>query len=62
MATLGDAVADRAAALRTATAYGADKLGCEQHAAVGWNVHGVPSAGLRFFNVYGPRQDPAIAV
>jgi UDP-glucose 4-epimerase len=40
------------------TAYGADKLGAEQHAAIGWNVHGVPSAGLRFFNVYGPRQDP----
>jgi UDP-glucose 4-epimerase len=22
-------------------------------------VHGVPSFGLRFFNVYGPRQDPS---
>jgi UDP-glucose 4-epimerase len=22
-------------------------------------VHGVPAVGLRFFNVYGPRQDPA---
>ena len=41
------------------TAYGADKLGSEQHAAVGWLVHRVPSAGFRFFNVYGPRQDPA---
>ena len=41
------------------TAYGADKLGSEQHAAVGALVHGVPSVGLRFFNVYGPRQDPA---
>ena len=40
------------------TAYGADKLGSEQHAAVGALVHGVPSVGLRFFNVYGPRQDP----
>jgi UDP-glucose 4-epimerase len=47
-------------ALRPAplTAYGADKLGSELHAAVGWRIHGVPSLGLRFFNVYGPRQDP----
>ena len=40
------------------TAYGADKFGCELHARVGFLVHGVPSVGLRFFNVYGPRQDP----
>jgi UDP-glucose 4-epimerase len=38
------------------TAYGADKLGSEQHARVAWQVHGVPTLGLRFFNVYGPRQ------
>ncbi len=41
------------------TAYGADKLGSELHAAVGAGVHGVSSIGLRFFNVYGPRQDPS---
>lgn len=40
------------------TAYGADKLGSELHARVAGLVHGVPSVGLRFFNVYGPRQDP----
>ncbi|MEO5331260.1 MAG: NAD-dependent epimerase/dehydratase family protein [Magnetococcus sp. YQC-5] len=40
------------------TAYGADKLGSELHARVAFHVHGVPSIGLRFFNVYGPRQDP----
>lgn len=44
---------------RPRTAYGADKLGSELHAAVAWGVHGVPTCGLRFFNVYGPRQDPA---
>ena len=44
--------------LRPLTAYGADKLGCELHARVGAGVHGIPSIGLRFFNVYGPRQDP----
>lgn len=43
---------------RPLSAYGADKLGCEQHALVAGHVHGVPSFGLRFFNVYGPRQDP----
>ena len=40
------------------TAYGADKLGCEHHGRVAHLVHGVPTLGLRFFNVYGPRQDP----
>lgn len=47
------------ASLRPATAYGADKLGCELHAAVAGTAFGVPTAGLRFFNVYGPRQDPS---
>lgn len=41
------------------SAYGADKYGCELHAAVGLGLHGIPSIGLRFFNVYGPRQDPS---
>jgi len=40
------------------TAYGADKYGTELHGFVGFNVHKVPNLGLRFFNVYGPRQDP----
>ena len=40
------------------SAYGADKLGCELHARVATAVHGVPAVGMRFFNVYGPRQDP----
>ena len=43
---------------RPLSAYGADKLGCELHARVAGAVHGVPTAGMRFFNVYGPRQDP----
>ncbi len=41
------------------TAYGADKLGCELHARIAASIHGVPTVGLRFFNVYGPRQDPS---
>jgi len=40
------------------TAYGSDKLGTELHARVASLVHGVPTAGMRLFNVYGPRQDP----
>lgn len=40
-------------------AYGVDKLGCELHAAVAKTVHGMDCLGLRFFNVYGPRQDPS---
>jgi UDP-glucose 4-epimerase len=40
------------------SAYGVDKLGSELHARVGFSVHGTPTMGLRFFNVYGPRQDP----
>lgn len=43
---------------RPLSAYGADKLGCELHARVAGLVHGVPTLGLRFFNVFGPRQDP----
>ncbi len=38
--------------------YGADKLGCELHARVAAEAFGVPTVGLRLFNVYGPRQDP----
>lgn len=43
---------------RPLSAYGADKLGCELHARVAGAVLGVPTLGLRFFNVFGPRQDP----
>jgi UDP-glucose 4-epimerase len=49
---------DESAATAPLSAYGADKLGCELHGRVAWQVHKVPSTGFRFFNVYGPRQDP----
>ncbi|MDF3853152.1 NAD-dependent epimerase/dehydratase family protein [Paracoccus sp. P2] len=39
--------------------YAADKLAAEHQAAAMAEVHGLPSVGLRFFNVYGPRQDAA---
>lgn len=38
------------------SAYGADKLSCEFNAFVGHKVHHLNAVGLRFFNVYGPRQ------
>jgi len=43
---------------RPVNAYGVDKLGCELHAAVASRMHELHAVGLRFFNVYGPRQDP----
>jgi UDP-glucose 4-epimerase len=39
------------------SAYGADKSACELHARVAGAVHKIPTVGLRFFNLYGPRQD-----
>lgn len=50
---------NESSAVRPLTAYGADKLGSEHQARVASVVHGVPTAGMRFFNVYGPRQDPS---
>lgn len=46
------------AVARPLSAYGVDKLAGEMHGRVAWSVHGVPNIGLRFFNVFGPRQDP----
>jgi UDP-glucose 4-epimerase len=41
------------------SAYGADKAGSELHLQAGWWSYALPSAAMRFFNVFGPRQDPA---
>jgi UDP-glucose 4-epimerase len=38
------------------SSYGADKAACEFQARIAGSVHGVPTIGLRFFNLYGPRQ------
>jgi UDP-glucose 4-epimerase len=56
---LGTGIAHEDSLPAPLTAYGADKLGSELHARVAFLVHGVPTLGLRFFNVYGPRQDPS---
>lgn len=42
---------------RPLTAYGVDKLGSEFHARVASLMYDVPTLGLRFYNVYGPRQN-----
>jgi len=40
------------------SAYAADKSACEFHARVAGAVHRIPTCGLRFFNLYGSRQNP----
>lgn len=42
-----------------ASPYGLDKYICEQQAALFAKFQGLKNLGLRFFNVYGPRQDPS---
>ncbi|NVJ91910.1 MAG: NAD-dependent epimerase/dehydratase family protein [Methylocystaceae bacterium] len=39
--------------------YGLEKLVGEQYAELYLKLHQLPSLGLRYFNVYGPRQDPS---
>lgn len=38
--------------------YGVDKLGGEGHARIAEKLFGVPNVGLRYFNVFGPGQNP----
>ena len=38
--------------------YASQKLACEHYAQMFSKVHGLPVVALRYFNVYGPRQDP----
>jgi UDP-glucose 4-epimerase len=41
------------------TSYGTDKWANERYAQIAHRYHGISNVGLRFFNVYGPRQDPS---
>lgn len=52
----GDATLNEAVGAVPRSAYGADKLGGELHARLAAELFGVPTLGLRFFNVYGPGQ------
>ncbi len=44
---------------RPLSPYAIDKLTCEMHAKLAWDLYRTPSASFRFFNVYGPRQNPS---
>ena len=46
------------AELQPLSPYGLEKWIDERYAALLGSLHGLPSIGLRYFNVYGPRQDP----
>lgn len=39
--------------------YAADKLSGEHYLLVYQRLHGLPATSFRFFNIYGPRQDPS---
>jgi UDP-glucose 4-epimerase len=61
-AVYGDGVnqpAVETAECRPLSPYGVDKFGAEYFMRYYATVQGIPATALRFFNVYGPRQDPA---
>jgi UDP-N-acetylglucosamine/UDP-N-acetyl-alpha-D-glucosaminouronate 4-epimerase len=43
---------------RPTSPYAAQKIACELYAQTYTRAYGLPCVALRFFNVYGPRQDP----
>jgi UDP-glucose 4-epimerase len=43
---------------RTLSPYAAAKLAAEHYCAAFYNVYGLETVALRYFNVFGPRQDP----
>lgn len=49
---------DESALCYPLSAYGVDKYSTELHARIAHHIHGLSTLGLRFFNVYGPKQDP----
>jgi UDP-glucose 4-epimerase len=50
---------EESSSVRPVSPYGLDKLVNEQYADLYRRLYGVPCLGLRYFNVYGTRQDPA---
>ena len=38
--------------------YGLQKLAGEAYCGLFWSLYGLPTVSLRYFNVFGPRQDP----
>ncbi len=41
--------------------YGVSKLAAELYCRLFWSLYGLETVSLRYFNVFGPRQDPASA-
>lgn len=61
-AVYGDAAAipvSEEAATRPLSPYAVDKLSGEQYLMHYQRVHGLAATSFRFFNIYGPRQDPS---
>lgn len=52
---------DESVATSPLSPYGLEKLINDQYAALYHQLYGVQAIGMRYFNVYGPRQDPASA-
>lgn len=50
---------DESSAVRPISPYGLEKLINEQYAQLFSALYGTSCLGLRYFNVYGPRQDPS---
>jgi UDP-glucose 4-epimerase len=50
---------DERSACEPTSPYGLEKLIDDQYATLFRSLYGVSALGLRYFNVYGPRQDPA---
>ena len=50
---------DEDSACEPVSPYGLEKLVNDQYAALFGRLYGTSMLGLRYFNVYGPRQDPA---
>jgi len=44
---------------RPITPYGVQKLACEHYLHSYWRVYGLETVALRYFNVFGPKQDPS---
>jgi nucleoside-diphosphate-sugar epimerase len=44
--------------VRPRSPYAASKASAELYAAAAWTAYGVPTVSLRYFNVYGPGQNP----
>lgn len=54
-----DGVNDESMALHPTSPYGVDKMAAEAYATTFHRLYGLETVSLRYFNVFGPRQDPA---